>query len=77
MRRIRARKEEINMQLPLALTILRTVEEYGRIPKSLLYSRISASRQDIERQIEVLAAEGALKIENDHVAAVVDTLQDR
>jgi hypothetical protein len=54
--------------LPLNLLILRTVEEYGRMPKSLLYSRISASTDEIERQIEALVARGALRVEDDQVS---------
>jgi hypothetical protein len=52
--------------------ILRTVESYGRMPKSLLYSRISASQEEIEKQIETLAAQGALKVDGDHVSAGAD-----
>jgi hypothetical protein len=54
--------------LPLNLLILRTVEEYGQMPKSLLYSRISASQQEIERQIQALVERGALRVEGNQVS---------
>jgi hypothetical protein len=60
------------MHPPLSLMILRTVQEYGRIPKSLLYSRISAPQEEIERQIQTLAAEGALKVDRDYVSIGAD-----
>jgi biotin operon repressor len=54
--------------LPLSLLILKTVESYKRIPKSLLYSRIAASDADINEHIQKLEQEGALKVDGDEVS---------
>jgi hypothetical protein len=54
--------------LPLSLLILKTVESYGRMPKSLLYSRIAASDADIDQHVQKLREDGALKIDGDEVS---------
>lgn len=56
------------MEAPLGLMILKTVREYGRLPKEFLYSRFSASPQEIEKQIQALVAQGALKVDGDELS---------
>jgi biotin operon repressor len=54
--------------LPLSLLILKTVESYKRMPKSLLYSRIAASDTEINEHIQKLEQEGALTVDGDDVS---------
>ena len=58
------------MQVPMNLLILKTVEEFGRIPLSYLYSRIPASPEEVKKQVIELAQQGAVRFEDDHVAAL-------
>lgn len=53
--------------LPLNLTILKTVESFGEIPRGLLYSKVPASNAVIDEQLSTLEKEGALTLENDRV----------
>jgi len=60
------------MQPPLNLMILSTVRKYGSMPKSLLYSLISAPPQDVEKYVQTLAAQGALVVNDDQISAGAD-----
>jgi hypothetical protein len=53
--------------IPLNLTILRTVQSYGRVPRGLLYEKVAASNTEIDKQVLDLANRGALKVEGDDV----------
>lgn len=53
--------------LPLNLLILRTVQGFGRIPRGLLYDKLSASNTEIDSQLAELAAQGAVKIDGEYV----------
>ncbi|MFI5020462.1 MAG: hypothetical protein ACHQRJ_02250 [Alphaproteobacteria bacterium] len=55
------------MELPLNLLILRTVQEFGRVPISFLYSRLPASESEIKEQVEILARQGAIELRGDEV----------
>jgi hypothetical protein len=56
------------MREPLNLAIVKIVQEFGRLPLSYLYSRVQAPPDEVQKQVEHLAQEGALKLEGDHVA---------
>jgi DNA-binding IclR family transcriptional regulator len=55
---------------PLTLQILRIIEKFSpkKLPVAFLYYRIPASRADIERQVNALVEQGAVKIEGDQVS---------
>ncbi|MEA2906820.1 MAG: hypothetical protein QOI12_4207 [Alphaproteobacteria bacterium] len=55
------------MELPLNLTILRVVQDFGTIPRGLLYDKVSASNGEIDKQIETLANRGAIKVVGDTI----------
>jgi len=54
--------------LSLNLSILRTVQQYKRIPRGLLYETLPASNTEIDKQVLDLANRGAIKIDGDHVS---------
>jgi len=58
------------MDLPLNLLILRTVESFGKLPKLLLYQKVPASKQEIDRQVQTLAQAGVLSLEDDQISSV-------
>jgi hypothetical protein len=60
------------MALPLNLTILRTVQEYGKIPRGLLYDKVAASNTEIDKQVSALVDKGAIKVEGGHIV-IADT----
>lgn len=64
------------MQRPLNLTILSTVQKYGSMPKSLLFSLIPAPQQEVEKHVQTLAAQGALKLSDDHVSTGTNDSQN-
>ena len=51
--------------LPLNLTILRLVQDFGKIPRGLLYDKVSASNTEIDKQVTELAEKGAIKVDGD------------
>jgi hypothetical protein len=53
--------------LPLNLTILRMVQEYGKIPRGLIYDKVAASNTEIDQQVLDLTNRGALKVEGDDI----------
>jgi hypothetical protein len=55
------------MSLPLNLAILRTVQEFGKIPRGLLYDKVGGSSDEVDRQLEALAGKGAVKMDDEHV----------
>jgi hypothetical protein len=55
------------MALPLNLTILNLVRDFKRIPRGLLYEKVPASNNEIDKQITELTQKGALKVEGEHV----------
>jgi hypothetical protein len=55
------------MTLPLNLTILRMVQDFGKIPRGLLYEKVTASNDEIDKQVNELVDKGALKISGDHI----------
>jgi hypothetical protein len=57
------------MDLPLNLLILRIVQDFGKIPRGLLYDKVPASNTEIDKQVLELANKGALKIDGDLVIA--------
>jgi hypothetical protein len=56
--------------LPLNLTILRLVQDFGKIPRGLLYDKVPASNTDIDRQVTELANEGAIKVDGDLIMPI-------
>ncbi len=56
--------------MPLNLLIVQTIEKFGRLPRSFLYHRVPASQDEVERQIKILAQQGAIRIEGDQVVSV-------
>lgn len=59
--------------IPLNLLILRTVERFGRMPLTFLYREVPASQDEIEKQVQILATQGALKLDGDNVMKVEDS----
>jgi hypothetical protein len=59
--------------IPLNLFILRTVEKFGRMPRKFLYSQVPASQDEIEKQVQILATQGALGLDGDDVVKVEDS----
>jgi hypothetical protein len=57
------------MDLPLNLLILRIVQDFGKIPRGLLYDKVPASNTEIDKQVLELVDKGALKIDGDLVIA--------
>jgi hypothetical protein len=51
------------------LAILQVVERFGRLPLAFLYRQVPASAEEIDRQVRILAAEGAVKLEGDDVVS--------
>jgi hypothetical protein len=51
--------------LPLNLTILRLVQDFGKIPRGFLYDKVPASNTEIDRQVTELANKGVIKIDGD------------
>ena len=51
--------------LPLNLTILRLVQDFGKIPRGLLYDKGPASNTEIDKQVTELANKGAIKVDGD------------
>jgi len=49
--------------LPLSLQILRTVQSFGKIPRGLLYDKVSGSSKDIDARLMELAKQGAIKVD--------------
>lgn len=56
------------MALPPYLTILKLVQEFGRMPRGLLYDKLPASDPaEIDKVIEELERKRAIKVEGKHV----------
>jgi hypothetical protein len=55
--------------VPLNLLIVQMVEKYGQMPRSFLYRQVPASQREIERQLLILAEDGALTLKGDEVIA--------
>lgn len=55
--------------LPLSLQILRTVQSFGKIPRGLLYDKLSASNAEIDKRVSELAEKGAIRVVGEHVIA--------
>jgi hypothetical protein len=55
------------MALPLNLTILKVVQDFGRIPRGLLYDKVPASNAEIDKQVAELVQKRALKVEGEHI----------
>ena len=51
--------------LPLNLTILRLVQDFGKIPRGLLYDKVAASNTEIDKQVAELESKQAIKVEGD------------
>ncbi len=51
--------------LPLNLTILRLVQDFGKIPRGFLYEKVPASNTDIDKQVTELANKGVIKVDGD------------
>jgi DNA-binding Lrp family transcriptional regulator len=49
----------------LSLSILSTIEKYGKIPREFLYEKLSASRSDIDNRLRELEERGAVKSTDD------------
>jgi hypothetical protein len=58
------------MDLPLNLTILRTVQNFGKIPRGLLYDKVAASNTEIDHQLSLLESNGAIKVVGDNIVMV-------
>jgi hypothetical protein len=56
---------EPSSSLPLSLQILRTVQSFGKIPRGLLYDKVSASSKDIDQRLLELAKQGAIKVDKE------------
>ena len=56
------------MGMPLNLAILSTIEDFKSIPRSFLYRKVQASPAEIDRQIQALMEQGAIEVQDDHVA---------
>src|SRR5580704_6725783 len=57
--------------LPLNLTILNLVRDYGKIPRGLLHDKVAASNTEIDKQIEELVRKRAIKVEDEHIMLAV------
>ena len=55
--------------LPLTLQILRTVQSFGKIPRGLLYDKLSAPSDEIDKQVSELVQKGAVKVDGELVIA--------
>lgn len=55
------------MSNPLNLTILRLVQDYGKVPRGLIYDKVPASNTEIDQQVLDLTNRGAIKVEGDYV----------
>jgi hypothetical protein len=53
--------------LPLNPLIVQIVEKYGRIPLSFLYHQLPASQEEVEKQVELLARDGAVALVGDDI----------
>lgn len=53
--------------LPLNLTILKLVQDFGKIPRGLLYDKVPASNTEIDKQVAELEKRRAIKVEGDHI----------
>ena len=53
--------------LPLNLTILKVVQDFGKIPRELLYDKVAASNTEIDKQVAELEKKRAIKVEGDHI----------
>jgi hypothetical protein len=51
--------------LPLNLTILRLVQDFGKVPRGFLYEKVPASNTEIDQQVTELANKGVIKIDGD------------
>jgi hypothetical protein len=43
------------------------VQDYGKIPRGLIYDKVPASNTEIDQQVLDLSNRGALKIDGDYV----------
>jgi hypothetical protein len=48
------------------------VQEYKRIPRGLLYEKLTASNTEIDKQLTDLANRGAIQVDDDHIAISSD-----
>ena len=56
--------------LPLNLTILKVVQDFGKIPRELLYDKVPASNAEIDKRLEELERRQAIKVEGEHITSV-------
>lgn len=53
---------------PLSLAIVNTVHEYGTIPVSFLSRRLRRDQKEIEGHLEMLEAQGVIRIDGETVS---------
>ena len=46
--------------LPLNLTMLRLVQDFGKVPRGFLYEKVPASNTEIDQQVTELANKGVI-----------------
>jgi len=56
--------------LPLNLTILRLVQDFGKIPRGLLYEKVPASNNEIDKQVLELENKGVVKVDGDVIIPI-------
>ena len=56
--------------LPLNLTILRLVQDFGKIPRGLLYDKVPASNNEIDKQVTELENKGVIKVDGDLIIPI-------
>jgi hypothetical protein len=57
----------MTMALPLNLTILKVVQDFGKIPREFLYDKVAASNTEIDEQVSKLVERRALKVDGDQI----------
>jgi DNA-binding Lrp family transcriptional regulator len=58
------------MDLPLNLKILRLVQDFGKIPRGLLYDKVPASNNEIDKQVTELENKGIIKVDGDVIIPI-------
>ena len=56
--------------LPLNLTILRLVQDFGKVPRGFLYNKVPASNNEIDKQVTELENKGVIKVDGDLILPV-------
>jgi hypothetical protein len=56
--------------LPLNLTILRLVQDFGKIPRGLLYEKVPASNTEIDKQVTELENKGAIRVDGNVIIPI-------